>query len=216
MSKSKKTNEPCKKTPKKSEKSAADKTGVNTEETQKQENPQDNVDHLEQELKDYKNKYLLLLAESENARKRLQKERQEMTKHSISNIILEFLSPLDNLENALQFTQNMSDDVKNWATGFQMILSQFKETLANNNVHTFKSEGQQFDPHLHDAIETIESEQEPEGKITKEYLRGYKMGERVIRPARVQVVKAPKKEEPKENPQTEPSPEEESEIISRS
>src|SRR5579885_2984879 len=99
---------------------------------------------LEEELKDCKDKYLRLLAEMENARKRLQKEKQEMTRFAIENVISEILGPMDNLENALGFTKQMSEETKNWAMGFQMILSQFKDVLNNHGIAPFSSEGTFF------------------------------------------------------------------------
>jgi molecular chaperone GrpE len=143
------------------------------------------------EEQEYKEKYLRLLAEMDNTRKRMQKERQEMTRFAVDNVISEVLGPIDNLENALQFTQHMNEDVRNWAQGFLMILGQFKDVLANHGVTAFHSEGQKFDPQLHYAIETEETEEKPEGMVLKEYVKGYRSGERTVRAARVKVSVAP-------------------------
>lgn len=157
--------------------------------------------NLQKELIEYKDKYLRLLADADNARKRLQKERQELTKYAIENILIDFIRPLDNFENALKFSQDMSDEVKNWAFGFQMILSQFKDILSANGVAPFESVGQHFDPHLHEAVEMVETKEKPPGTIVEEFVRGYKMGDRTIRPARVKVTKAVSQEKPQENNQ---------------
>jgi len=145
--------------------------------------------NMQKELIEYKDKYLRLLADVENTRKRMQKERQELTKYAIENVIITFLHPLDNMENALKFAQDMSEEVRNWAFGFQMIMTQFKDVLAENGVYPFESIGTKFDPHCHEAIEMVESEEKPPGIILEEYVRGYKMGDRTIRPARVKVTK---------------------------
>jgi molecular chaperone GrpE len=145
---------------------------------------------LKQELKECKDKQLRLLAEFENTKKRLQKEKLEMTKFAVENVISEFLIPLDNLENALGFAGKMSDDVQKWAVGFQMIVSQFKEVLEQNGVHSFTSEGEKFDPHKHEAVEMEETSDCPEGTILKEFVKGYRCGDRIIRPARVKVAKS--------------------------
>ncbi|MBS0603578.1 MAG: nucleotide exchange factor GrpE [Verrucomicrobia bacterium] len=145
----------------------------------------------EEELKEYKEKYLRLLADVDNTRKRMQKEKQEMTRFAIDNVISEILGPIDNLENALQFTQHMSDEMRNWAQGFLMILGQFKDVLSNHGVTAFHSEGNRFDPQLHYAIESEETADKPEGTILKEYVKGYRSGERTVRPARVKVAVAP-------------------------
>ena len=149
---------------------------------------------LKKEIAESKDKYLRVLAESENARKRIQKEIQEMIQYALQNVIVDFLNPIDHMENALKFTQNMSDDVKHWALGFQMILSQFKDVLTSNGVTPFQSEGQPFDPHRHEAVEAVATGDHPPGVIIEESLRGYSMGEKTIRPARVKVSKALTKE----------------------
>lgn len=145
--------------------------------------------NLQKELMDYKDKYLRVLADSDNARKRLQKERQEMTKFALENLIVDFLHPLDNLENALKFAQGMPDEIKNWAFGFQMILNQFKDILTENGVFPIESIGTQFNPHFHEAVEILEDTNQPPGTIIEEFIKGYKMGDRTIRPARVKVAK---------------------------
>lgn len=146
---------------------------------------------LSNELQECKDKYLRLLAETENTRKRLQKEKQEMTRFAVENIISEFLLPMDNLENALSFAQKMSEETANWAKGFQMILGQFKDVLAGNGVTAFASVGQMFNPHLHEAVETEETEGCADGEVLQEYVKGYKNGDRTVRPARVKVAKKP-------------------------
>lgn len=143
---------------------------------------------------DYREKYLRLLAEIDNTRKRMQKEKQEMTRFAVENVISELLAPIDNLENALQFTQNMSADVRNWAQGFHMILTQFKDVLESNGVTAFESEGTAFNPELHEAIESEETAEKPEGTILKEYIKGYRSGDRTVRPARVKVAAVPAQE----------------------
>lgn len=157
--------------------------------------PPDAAPPLEQSLKECQDKYLRLLAESENARKRMQKEREELTKYAIENVIAEFLHPMDSFEKALRFAENMSEEVKNWAIGFEMILAQFKQVLVNHGIVPFESEGKHFDPHLHEAVEVIETIEHPPGTIVAEFVRGYKMGERTVRPARVKVTKAPAQSE---------------------
>lgn len=149
----------------------------------------EDAEAIKKEMAEYKDKYLRLLAETENMRKRMQKERQELTQYAIEKIISEFLNPIDHMENALKFTQDQSDEVKHWGLGFQMILTQFKDVLASNGVKPFESEGQPFDPHLHEAVETVETSQFESGVVVKEFIRGYKIGDRIIRPSRVQVAK---------------------------
>ncbi len=151
---------------------------------------------------DFKDKYLRAIAEMENMRKRMQKERHEMVRFGIENAIGEFLPAIDNLENALRFAENSGSEVKNWAVGFEMILSQFKEVLHNHGIVSFHSEGNTFDADLHEAVEIDETEEHPDGTILHEFTKGYKSSLRTVRPARVKVAKHPKKnitESPQEN-----------------
>lgn len=144
---------------------------------------------LKREISEYKDKYLRLLADAENARKRMQKEKQELTRYAMESFIVQILPPLDNLDNALGFAQEMSDEVRNWAFGFQMILAQFKDVLTQNGVTAIESVGHPFNPHLHEAIEMVESTSHTPGMVIEECVKGYKMGDKTIRPSRVKVAK---------------------------
>lgn len=177
----------------------------------------ENIEPTEEQSKDpleealeFKNKYLHLLADQENARKRLQKEKQETVRFAIENTVSEFLPIIDNFENALQLAQNSSKDVQQWSVGFQMILSQFRDVLHNHGIIAFHSEGNLFDPHFHEAMEIVETEEHPEGTILEEFSKGYKSGNRTIRPARVKVAKLPMKAED-ENREEEIEPSEDTE-----
>lgn len=148
---------------------------------------EEELNQSKQEAAEYKDKYLRALAEMDNMRKRLQKERQEMIQYAVQNNVVEFLNPIDQLENALKYAQQGSDEVKHWALGFQMILTQFKDVLANNGVAAFQSAGMPFDPYSHEAVETIATNDHPPGTVVSESIKGYKMGGKTIRPARVTV-----------------------------
>lgn len=146
------------------------------------------------ELKELKDTNLRQLAEVENTRKRLQKEREDLTKYAVSRLVEDFLPPLDQMEKALDCADGMSDEVKNWAIGFQMILSQFKDVFSGHNIIAYSALGKPFDPHMHEAVEVLETEDEPEWKVLEEFACGYKMGDYIIRPAKVKVAKKPKSE----------------------
>lgn len=139
----------------------------------------------------FQEKYVRSIAEMENMRKRMQREKQEMVRFGIENAIAEFLPTIDNFENALRHADAATGEIKSWATGFQMILAQFKEVLHNHGIAAFHSEGNPFDPTYHEAVEIVETEEHPEGTILQEFTKGYKSPTRVIRPARVKVAKQP-------------------------
>ena len=126
--------------------SAAESTGAS----------QDELKQVKQELQEQKDKYLRLLADTENTRKRMQKDKHDATRFAVENVIREFLMQLDNFENAMGFVSQTSEETQNWAKGFEMILTQFKEILASHQVKPFESKGALFDPHLHEVIEVEE------------------------------------------------------------
>ena len=158
------------------------------------------IEKLREELLEQKDKYLRLLAETENSRKRMQKDKLDSTRFAVEKVITELLSPLDNFENALGFVAHTSKETQNWAKGFEMILTQLKDILGNHNIHSFKSEGVPFDPRFHEVIEVEETDKVKEGTITKEFVKGYSCGDRVLRPARVKIAKKTQpKDEEKQN-----------------
>lgn len=151
------------------------------------------LEQLQQEAKEYKDKYLRLLAEQENTRKRLTKEKEELTEYAVQKVVLEFLQPIDHLEQALSYTDKMSQEVRHWCEGFKMILAQFKDLLSFHGIDEFHAHGVPFDPHFHEAIEMVEKEDVEPGTVIAEMRKGYKMGQRTIRPAKVKVSKLPEK-----------------------
>jgi molecular chaperone GrpE len=154
----------------------------------------ENNERLADDLKEFKDKYFRAIAEMDNMRKRLQNEKQDMISFAIENLITEFLSPLDNLENALGFTDKMSEETLLWSQGFQMILTQFRDVLSNHGITCYHSTGKAFDPHLHEAVEMEETDSAEEGTVIREMSKGYKLNNRVIRAARVVVAKGPQDE----------------------
>ncbi len=146
--------------------------------------------NLKAELKEKNDRYLMALAEAENSRKRLQKERTEMMQYAVENALLDFLPPMESMEKALGFASQTSDEVKNWAIGFQMI---FKQVFEDKGVVEYSSKGELFNPYLHEAVEIEETTDIPEGTILEEFTKGYKIGDRPIRVAKVKVAKFPTK-----------------------
>lgn len=158
------------------------------------------LESLRREVDEYKEKYVRQLAEIENTRKRLMKERDDMIKHASRNVIAEFLGPIDQMESALVFASGMSEEVKHWAVGFDMILNHFKEVLSHHGVHPMEAEGKIYDPHFHHVSETVETDEHPPGTIIRQTQKGYLCGDQVIRPANVIIAKEKKLE--KSRPET--------------
>jgi len=153
--------------------------------------PADEFVKMSEELRDWKDKYMRALAESENMRKRLTKERQEFVEFTKRDLFRDLLDPIDQFTAALSHADNASPDVQQWAMGFKMILNQLNEFLSSQGITPFDSLGKTFDPSRHEALETIETEEEPDGTILREYKRGYLIRDQLLRPAAVQVAKTP-------------------------
>ena len=142
------------------------------------------------ELEDYKSRLKYALAEMENMRKRLVHDKQEMIQFAVENVILEFLEPIDNLEKALGFSDQMSEETRSWAVGFQMILGQFKSVLNRLGVTTIHAVGRSFDPHLHHAVEVEVTTEVAPNTIIAELMKGYSHKGRTLRHAKVKVAAA--------------------------
>jgi len=133
------------------------------------------------------------LADADNQRKRLVKERQEIVKYSLEGLLRDFLIPLDNLERTLDHIPKDTQDatLKSLDEGLRMVLHQFSETLSKHNLTSFNSVGEQFDPSRHEALgQTETSDYDPETILT-ELHRGYLLHDRLLRAALVTVACKP-------------------------
>ncbi len=148
----------------------------------------------EEVVEDFKDKYLKVLAEMENLRKRFDAERTEVIKYRASSFVQSILPTVDMFEMAMN-SQNVSDEIKNWLVGFEMILNNFKTTLEGEGVKEIKvKKGDEFDGNLHHAIEEVETDEVEPGKIYQVKMKGYTLFDKLLRPATVTVAKIQKEE----------------------
>ena len=140
-------------------------------------------EELEKELAASKEAHIRTLAEYDNYRKRSVKEKEAAYNDSKANVIREFLPILDNFERALD-ADNDFDALKK---GMDMIYSNFTALFEKIGVEPFGEPGEAFDPNIHNAVMHIEDEEHGENEIVQVFSKGYKLGERIIRPAMVQV-----------------------------
>ena len=157
--------------------------------------PESTLEILKGELQEYKDKYLRALAEAENTRKRLAREKVESQSYAVQNIVTDLLQPIDHFEQALRHAEEAKGDITTWAKGFEMILEQLRQVLSDHGVSSYPSLNVPFDPHMHEAVETEERPDVPEGTVVFEFQKGYRLGGRTIRPARVRVATRPAWEE---------------------
>ncbi len=137
---------------------------------------------LAEELEETKRKYLVMLAEYDNFRKRAQKERENAYGDAYADALTALLPVFDNLERASTFAGG-----DGMAEGITMIINQFQSALKNMGVEAYGAVGEEFDPNLHNAIMQEENEEYGENVISDVFQKGYKRGEKIIRFAMVKV-----------------------------
>lgn len=125
-------------------------------------------------------------AELENLRKRFQRESQEALKYAIDPFVRDLLPSIDNLERTLEAAKG-TDNSEALVQGVALTLGELKRNLVKHGVQEVESVGLAFDPRVHEAIESQETEDVPNGHVAKEYQKGYALHGRLIRPAKVGV-----------------------------
>jgi molecular chaperone GrpE len=135
-------------------------------------------------------KFLRAAADLENYRKRVAREKEELAKYTSERVVTALLPVLDNLERAIDAAQKHGADNASLLDGITQVYSQFRRSLAELGLQEVTTNaGHPFDPNLHEAVSQIESGEHPEGHVVEQLQRGYKLAERLLRPARVVVSK---------------------------
>ena len=128
-----------------------------------------------------------LQAEFENARKREAKERADARDYTVSNTVEPFLGVMDNFQLALK-SDGSAEQLR---AGVELILKQMEDALKGLNVVPVESVGAQFDPRIHEALGSIETKESPDHQVLEEIRRGYKIREKLLRPALVRIAVNP-------------------------
>ena len=147
---------------------------------------QEKVDKLEEELKQSEDKYLRLYAEFENFKRRKNKEIETNNVYKSQKVITEILPSLDNLERALQIESD-NEEIKSLLKGVEMVYEGLLNVLKSEGVELIETENAQFDPNYHHAVMQDEDSEKESGAILDTFQKGYKLKDRVIRPAMVKV-----------------------------
>jgi molecular chaperone GrpE len=140
----------------------------------------------QERLKDTHERLLRVAAEFDNFKKRATKEREDAQKFGIERLLKDFLPVADNLERALDHAEE--HDLRQVIEGVKLVQKLLETTLARHGVTGFSALGQPFDPNLHEALMQQESDA-PAGTVVSEMSRGYKLNERLVRPAAVVVAR---------------------------
>ena len=157
-----------------------EKSGKKDKKEKKDSKKQPDCDEL---LKAERDKYLRLLAEYDNYRKRSTRERENIYSDALTDTVTKFLPVYDNLVRALE--QSTADEA--YRKGVEMIMTQFNDILTKLGVTPIDALGQKFDPTLHNAVMHEEDAEKGENEIVPELQKGFKLGDKVIRFAMVKV-----------------------------
>lgn len=141
----------------------------------------------EEKADDGNEKYVRLMAEFQNYKKRVAKEKNDIREYATEKLVMELLPVLDNFERAL--AASAEDDPAGYAKGMELIFTQMVTELQKSGLAEVEAEGQDFDPTKHNAVMTEENEGLESGKVSKVLQKGYALNDKVIRPSMVAVTK---------------------------
>jgi molecular chaperone GrpE len=142
----------------------------------------------DQELNELKDKYLRALADTENVRKRMRQQNEETARLQREGLLRDLLPVVDNLERAVEAARSGSNR-QSITEGVEMVLRSLHDLLRTHSVTAMTAVGQPFDPQVHEAVDHVPSEEHPPNTVVSEFHRGYLIGDRMLRPARVSVSK---------------------------
>lgn len=144
------------------------------------------LDQLNVKLEETNNRLLRTQADFDNFRRRMNQEKESAAKYKSQSLAESLLPALDNFERALQ-VDAQSDETKSLLQGMEMVYRQLKEALEKEGIVPIETVGQSFDPHFHQAVMQVESDEYESNIVVEELQPGYKLKDRIIRPAMVKV-----------------------------
>ena len=173
-------------------------TDEETETEEKKELPPPTPEELKQlreqatKAEEYYDRLQRQVAEADNLRKRLAKEKQEAIRYANESLIVELLPTIDNFEMAINAAQKSDDNsIDSLKTGIEMIYTQMKRTLEEIGVTEIDATGQTFDPSQHEAMSRIKTSKAEEGTVLEQTRKGYRLRDRLLRAASVVVAIPP-------------------------
>jgi molecular chaperone GrpE len=134
---------------------------------------------------------LRLTADFDNFKKRAARERDETRRAAMEGVLTKFLAVLDNFDMALAATEQTNASVETLKVGIAMIHSQLRQVFGDSGVETIDAVGQSFDPAVHEAVSQKETTEAPDGQVIQQLRKGYRLRDKLLRPASVVVAKNP-------------------------
>ena len=170
------------------EKRLAEKAAQESDEGADENAGPETLTEAQEAIAELNERIVRLTADFDNFRKRAQREKDEARQFANQGLLEKLLPVLDNFEMALTAVKDADPSVRD---GVQMILDQLLSVLKESGVEPVDAMGQPFDPNLHEALSQEETTEVEEGTVVQQVQRGYKLNDRLVRPARVVVAKAP-------------------------
>lgn len=157
------------------------------EETPKTEETQDS--NLQEKYNQLNNQYIRLAADFDNYRKRQAQERENLLKYGAEETLKKLIEVLDNFDRGQKAMENV-EDCQQVKDSFNLVCKQMKDTLKKIGLEIIETEGKEFDPNFHEAVMQTPTSEHEEGTIINELQKGYKIGDKVLRAALVNVASA--------------------------
>ena len=170
----------------KAEDAEAKEDAASEEGGEEPEKTEDAAKKAEEEAAQESERYMRLMAEFQNYKRRAAKEKTDTLQYANEKIVADILPVLDNFERALT---TETEDIEGYAKGMQLIFEQLYKALENAGLEEIKALDEDFDPNVHNAVMTDNIEDKDDGKITKVLQKGYKLRDKVVRPSMVAVNK---------------------------
>jgi molecular chaperone GrpE len=148
-------------------------------------------DQLANEKLDLEDRYLRLQAEFQNARRRAEKDRAEFAEYAATEAVRALLPIVDDFERALKVEATDLEHAKEYSKGMELIYQRLFESLKKLGLEPVESAGLAFNPHVHHAVEMVETRETADNTVIDEYQRGYNFKGRLLRPAMVRVAVEP-------------------------
>ena len=165
---------------------AQEETVNSNHETEIAETAQDAENKLQQDFDNLNNQYLRLAADFDNFRKRQAQEREALLKYGAEESLKKLIEVLDNFDRAKQAIANV-EDVNQVKESFDLLYNQLFDNLSKVGLEVINAQGQEFDPNFHEAVMQTPTNEHPENHVIMELQKGYKLGDKVLRPTLVNV-----------------------------
>ena len=154
------------------------------------------IERMAGQLVENRDKYVRLLADFDNFRRRAHKDRQDVIQFGHENLVKDLLSTVDNLDRAIEHAhQNDGGDLESLLQGVELVQREFYAVFAQHEVHVIDAEGSEFDPSLHEAMAQVQDDSAAPNTVIEVLQKGYQLRDRLLRPARVVVAKSPADDE---------------------